>query len=288
MLNLEHVYKPSTVPEAVELLGQPGAVALAGGTGLNAEAPRGVRAVVDLSGLGLSYLRDRDGAVAIGATTTLAALAESPLLRAVADGVVAQAAHRSASSVLRNQGTVAGTLLSDPSGILAAALAGMEGEVVTYPAATPSETDPGDLRVAGFLARRRDLLQQRIVTELIIPRASLARRARLDLVARTPSDRPIVAACVVAQVAGGLFQSVAIALAGVGDHAGRATEAEHALAGQPVNGGLIGHAANLAAQSVRPRSDARGSAEYRREMVRVLVRRALDRLSAGNAAGAPG
>src|SRR5512140_3863772 len=99
MLNLETIHKPKRIEEALELLRQPGTVALAGGTALIAAGRRDVHAVVDLGNLGLAYIRESGGAVVIGATTRLAELVDSPLLRALATGIVAQGAHRSAASV---------------------------------------------------------------------------------------------------------------------------------------------------------------------------------------------
>jgi CO/xanthine dehydrogenase FAD-binding subunit len=107
MLNLKEIHKPTTIADALKWLQQPNTVVLAGGTQLIADKRRDVNAVVDLSALGLAYIRESDGAIVIGATTTLTTLAESPILRALANGIVAQAAHRSASSILRNQATSA-------------------------------------------------------------------------------------------------------------------------------------------------------------------------------------
>jgi carbon-monoxide dehydrogenase medium subunit len=70
----------------------------------------------------------------------------------------------------------------------------------------------------------------------------------------------------------------------------RALEAEATLEGQEVTPELIERAAELAVQASRPISDQRGSAEYRRHLVRVLTRRtlttALQRAQGGNATGA--
>src|SRR5512146_975449 len=122
MLNLSAIHKPTTIEDAVKLLQQPGAVALAGGTALIASRRDDVTVAIDLSQLGLTYIREDQGRVVLGATTTPAELAESPILRALANGVSAQAAHKSAASVLRNQATLAGTLISELDGVLAVAL----------------------------------------------------------------------------------------------------------------------------------------------------------------------
>lgn len=270
MLNLREIHKPTTLADALKLLQQPSTVALAGGTELIAGKRRDVRAVVDLSALGLSYIRERDGAIAIGATTTLAELAESPILRAVANGVLAQAAHRSAASVLRNQGTIAGTLITEPDGILAVALLALDAQV------TIVRKDTRLVALADFLSMRDDLLMMGLLTEIAIPMTNP--RASLQTVARTPSDKPIVSVCAAARIEDSVARDVRIALGGVADIAVRASAAEEALEGRTLNDAVIENAARTAAEGLTRHGDFRGSAEYRQEMAAVLTRRAVREL----------
>ncbi len=274
MLNLREIHKPTTLDDALKLLRQPNTVALAGGTQLIAEKRKDVRAVVDLSALGLAYIRDHDGAIAIGATTTLADVIESPILRAVADGVLAQAAQRTAASILRNQATVAGTLIGEPNGIFAVALAALDARVVTSPPLPPLTI--GDREFGAALNVR--LGQGALITEIVIPNATIGKRASLQTVARTPRDQPIVSVCASARVEGNVARGMCIALGGVAARAVRARAAERELEGVRLGETEIGNAARLVAQGLSPRGDYRGSAAYRREMAVVLTRRALREL----------
>ena len=291
MLNLQDIHEPKTIEDALRLLQQPGTVALAGGTQLIADKRRDVRAVVDLSALGLTYIRENAGAIAIGATTTLAELVESPILRAMANGVVAQAAHRSAASVLRNQATIAGTLIAEPDGILAVVLLAMDARITSspFPPFLLGEWVGGEV---GFLARRAELLSQgALVTEICVPTTNP--RASLQTVERTPRDKPIVSVCAAAriEILRGVYteqseraqndkvaRDVRIALGGVGETAVRASAAEQALEGQTLSDAVIESAARTAAEGLTPRGDVRGSAEYRQEMAVVLTRRAVKEL----------
>ena len=281
MLNLNEIHKPTTLADALTLLQQPNTVALAGGTQLIANKRRDVRAVVDLSALGLAYIRERDGAVAIGAMTTLAQAAESPILRALANGVLAQAAHRTASSILRNQATIAGTLIVEPDGVLAVALLALDARV-TSPPSPPLLLGEGAGGEVGFLARCAELLKRgTLVTEIVVPMTNP--RASLQTVARTPSDKPIVSVVASAQILRSaqndkVARDVRIALGGVGDIALRASAAEKALEGQTLNDAVIENAAHAAAEGLSPRGDFRGSAKYRKEMAVVLTRRAVGEL----------
>jgi CO/xanthine dehydrogenase FAD-binding subunit len=272
MLNLREIFRPKTIDEALHLLARPDTAALAGGTELIASRRRDVRAVVDLNNLGLAYIRDQNGAVAIGATTTLANIAESPMLRAVANGVVALAAHRTASSLLRNQATLVGTLIAEPTGILATALVAMEVTLALVP--SPPEKD-GTVKVTDFLARRRELLEGALVTKVVIPTWVLTRRAALETVARTPGDKAIVAICASVELGDGVVRSAAIAMGGVGETAVRAAGTERMLLGQPLSDEVIVSLTPEAMERIVPLSDYRGSAEYRREIARVLMARAL-------------
>ena len=103
--------RPTSLDEALTLLEQPGAAVLAGGTDLAGQVDRGIRApslYVDLQATGLDGMAAEDGGIVIGATTTLAELAASELVRPYA--AVAAAAGSAASQPLRNQGTVGGNL----------------------------------------------------------------------------------------------------------------------------------------------------------------------------------
>lgn len=103
--------RPTSLDEALELLTDPGAAVLAGGTDLAGQVDRGIRApslYVDLQAAGLGGIRAEGDGLEIGATTTLAELAASELLETYA--AVATAAGLAASPLLRNQGTVGGNL----------------------------------------------------------------------------------------------------------------------------------------------------------------------------------
>jgi carbon-monoxide dehydrogenase medium subunit len=239
----------------------------------------------------LTYIRENAGAIAIGATTTLAELVESPILRAMANGVVAQAAHRSAASVLRNQATIAGTLIAEPDGILAVVLLAMDARITSSPF-PPFLLGEGVGGEVGFLARRAELLSQgALVTEICVPTTNP--RASLQTVERTPRDKPIVSVCAAAriEILRGVYteqseraqndkvaRDVRIALGGVGETAVRASAAEQALEGQTLSDAVIESAARTAAEGLTPRGDVRGSAEYRQEMAVVLTRRAVKEL----------
>lgn len=78
---------------------------------------------------------------------------------------------------------------------------------------------------------------------------------------------------------GDVVSQAGIALTGVGGSTIAATDAAAALTGRPLTADSIGEAASLAAAAARPRTDHRGSAEYKRHMVATFVERILSRVS---------
>src|SRR5579884_2064899 len=85
-------------------------VPLAGGTYLLGHRDDSIQAVVDLRDLGLAYISEDARGIHIGAMTTLQSMADAPLLKELATGVLAQAAHASSSSrLIRNCATIGGT-----------------------------------------------------------------------------------------------------------------------------------------------------------------------------------
>ena len=86
----------------------------------------------------------------------------------------------------------------------------------------------------------------------------------------------------------GTVTRAGIALTGVGGSTISCTEAAQALTGQPLTAQTIEQAADLAAGAARPRTDHRGSAEYKRHMVRTFVVRILSRTGPAAAEQAAG
>ena len=85
---VEAFYRPDTVREALRLLqnGKNRARVVAGGTDLVVEADQSIRFLIDITHAGLSYIRRKGKACVIGATTTMAAIENSPVIRALAGG----------------------------------------------------------------------------------------------------------------------------------------------------------------------------------------------------------
>ena len=278
LINLKHYHRPRDVQNALYLLRRPQVrtVPLAGGSALIGSGDRSVEAVVDLQDLGLRYVRTAQDprTVSLGATATLADVSGSDAVRGLFDGMVAQAAHRSAGSVLRNQATIGGTVaVAGPADELLVALLACDAQVTVRADVVMV------LPLAEFLARRQGLLAAHaLITEVAVARPVTGTRAALERVARTPADSAIVCAAAVLSFDGETCSSARLALGGVSDTVLRVPTVEAMLAGRALSPELIKAAAETVEELIDPPGDFRGSGAYRKAMAGVLLGRALDKV----------
>ena len=272
---------PHSLDEAISLLHNGGddAKVLAGGQSLvplmklRFASPE---LVVDINNIpGLSYHRtDPDGTLRIGALCRHADLEQSDLLPG-AQPTMAAAAPLIADPIVRNRGTLVGSLChADPQGDWASVVVSLGGSVVAR--------GPGGRRtipVAEFVTGpfQNVLGPDEIAVEAVIPPAKGVRAGGYLKLERRVGDFATVGVAVSIETSGDTVTRAGIALTGVGGATIAATEAAQALVGQPLSASSIEQAAELAAAAAQPRTDHRGSAEYKRHMVRTFVERILSR-----------
>lgn len=274
--HLQAFYQPTSIREAVRLLRSGGrGRLLAGGTDLVVQGDRSIRFLVDITRLGLDYIRRKGNAWVIGATATMAALEQSPAIRALAGGILAQAASTCGSPQIRNMATVGGNLANaSPAADAAAPLLALDAIVVL-------ESPRGRRKVplVEFFSRPgKTVLNGALLAEIVIP--PLPRGGRLgwsfQKLGRIQNDIAVVNAAAGLQVDRSRRCTWArIALGAVAPTPMRARKAEALLVGRVLDEKAVGRASDAVAREVRPITDVRSSAEYRREMSRVLTRRAL-------------
>lgn len=268
-------HQPHTIKDAVRLLHKRGAETclVAGGTDLVLRAPRSVTALVDISRLGLSYIRREGRAVRIGATTTMAELENSGIIQRLANGILAEAAANCGGLQNRNLATIGGNLANaSPAADTATPLLALDAEVVLRGSRGAKRIPLAEF----FCGPHKSAAQGSLLIEIVIPAGKPRTAWSLQRLARSERDLAIV------NVAAGIqldrqnrCAGSRIALGAVAAQPIRARAAEAVLAGQTISRGLLESAATAAAQEISPITDVRASAEYRTEMTRVLVRRAL-------------
>lgn len=270
----------ASLDEAVSLLRQYGdrAHVLAGGTDLLVMAkeervnPEHLIDIKPIQGMG-EITWDGHRGLKIGALATIRAIERSSMVMEKAP-VVSQAAHLLGSVQIRNRATVGGNLCQAvPSAEMPPPLIALGATARIY-GPNGYRTIPLERLFVG--PRRTSLGRQELLVELEVPAMpSHTGSAYLRFSPRKAMDLAIASAAAMVRLDDGRCSDCRIVLGAVAPTPLRATKAEDTLRGERPGAGVIERAAELAAAEAMPISDIRASAEYRRELVKVLVRRTL-------------
>lgn len=279
-------HRPETLEEACRLLAaQPEAAILAGGTDLmvHLRQPwRGRRpaAVVNLKRIpDLAVIGVGDRSLRFGALVTLTALIEHPVVGAEYP-VLPFTALYMGSPAIRNLATVGGNLCNaSPAADLSPVLLALDAEIGIASTAGERRLSLAEL----FRGPGRTVLGPgELLAWIEIPRRPrewAVRYERLDV--RRAMDIAIAGAALAVRREGPRVAAARIALCAVAPTPLRVPAAEAALVAGGLSEAAIDGVAELAMVAARPISDVRATAEYRREMVGVLVRRGLTRIASG-------
>jgi carbon-monoxide dehydrogenase medium subunit len=221
---------------------------------------------------GLSGIREKDGKIEIGAGTVHHDVATSALLHQQCP-VVSDAAAEIGDPQVRNRGTLGGSLAhADPSADYPAVMLAVDADIHVK--------GPKGWRVAKARDFFKDLFTVDLAPDEIIAGAQFApvRAAAYAKLHQRASHYAIVGVAAALEVSSGKIRVARIGLTGAGSHAIRLTNVEEALAGQPLSKATIGAAAKLAGTDMKAvNADIHASEEYRRAMMPVFTRRALER-----------
>ena len=272
-------HAPGSLEEACQLLVQYGDKGrpLAGGTDLLVKMKQKVLEPDHLISLreigGLKYVSNEAGVIRIGALTELQQIADSDVIREKLP-ILAEAASQVGSVQIRNRGTLGGNICNaSPAADTVPPLICLGARVVIKSVKGDRETPVESFFVA---PGKVDLCEGEIVRELIIPiPGAHAKGVYLKLGRRKAMDISIVGAGALGSYRNRRFETVRLALASVAPTPIRAKKTEEILRDGVVDAQRISLAAREAASECQPISDVRGSASYRREMVKVLVEKAI-------------
>ncbi|NPA93167.1 MAG: hypothetical protein GXO56_05760 [Chloroflexi bacterium] len=277
----------ANLEDALEALSQYGEKArvVAGATDLMLELQRrvrrGVEVLVDVTRIaGLDQVTlDADGWVHVGPLVTHNQAVVSPVLRRYGFPL-AQASWGVGSPQIRNRGTIAGNLVTaSPANDTIVPLMAL-GAQVTLRSTRGERVVP----LAEFYTgvRRTVMAPDEMLTDIAFPAMRPNQRGVfLKMGLRQAQVISVVSAAVVLTFNGDVVEDARITLGAVAPTIIRAPEAEAALKGKRLDDEVIEKAARLASEAARPIDDLRASADYRRRMVAVLVKRGLQRLAEG-------
>jgi carbon-monoxide dehydrogenase medium subunit len=271
-------YAPTSLDEALEILDRRGEAAkvIAGGQSLVPMMKLRFAqpdALVDLNRLpGLEILTEDGGALRIGALVRHAICERSELLQG-RWRLLGAAAPQISDPLVRNRGTVCGSLAhADPQGDWGAVMLALRAEVVAR-GPTGERTIPIDDFLVGPFTT--SLEPNEIVTEVRVPDPGARSSGTYLKLERKVGDYATAAVATQLTFSNGTIEHAGIALTGVGAKNIRAEAAEEALAGAEPTDEAFAEAARLAAEAAEPHSDIRGTAEYKRNVVRVFTERGL-------------
>jgi carbon-monoxide dehydrogenase medium subunit len=228
--------------------------------------------LVDIARIpGLSGISEKDGMIEIGSTTTHHAVATSGLLQEKAP-VVADAAGEIGDPQVRHRGTLGGSLAhADPAADMPAVMVALDAEIHIKGPGGWRAVRAGDFFQDLFTV---DLAENEVIAAVKFAPVQAAAYAKLH---QKASHYAVVGVAASLEVGNGLVQSARVAVTGASTHAQRMLEVEAALIGKQPNQATFDAAAAVAGAGLGDiNSDIHASEEYRRAMVKVFTRRALE------------
>ena len=269
---------PSSLAEALSVLQERGddAKVMAGGQSLipllklRFSQPA---LVVDIGRLpGMADIKRDDGHVRIGALVRHVDVERSTELAKLVPLMV-EAVHWIADPLVRNRGTVVGSVChADPAGDWGSIMLALNAELVAQ-----SKSGERVIPVDGFFQGpfTTTLRPDEVVTAIRIPVPTGSAGGSYHKLERKVGDFATVAVSVQVELDGRKVKSAGIGLTSVGATNIKAKQAEKALVGHELKEDVIAEAARLAAAAAEPKDDIRGTAAYKKDVVRVFVQRGL-------------
>lgn len=279
--NLQEYYLPETNAAVVELLGKhpDGAMIISGGTFLHGLIARGlvtdVEALIDVSRLGLDYIKTESGRLKVGATTTFLQLhADADVQSNAAYGAIKDALTYPPPQVM-NSATLGGCVAAScPFFDLPVSLLALDGQVTAQ-----GKSSPRDIPLTEFFAGlfENALDEDEFVLEVSIPVPAEKSASAFIKLETNANDLAILNAAVLVTLdkKGKCSQARIYIGGGVGEAPVRAPSAEQVLEGRQLTDAECTEAGEAARADVDPLTDHRGTAAYRKYMAGVLVTRAL-------------
>ena len=270
--------EPTTLEEACGFIADNGdAKVIAGGTALLTLIKHGIftpKTLVNLSKIknGSAIAYDASAGLRIGALTKIYDVESSTVVRERYP-VLADACHVVANIRIRNMATLGGNLAhgdyqSDPPTVLIALEAGVE---------LVSRARTRQIKLSEFLRGSYEtaLEPDELVSAIVVPPADNSRGTYIKFTTGSSEERPCAGIAALARMTDGVCRDLRLVVGAVSPKPVRVHSGESMARGENLTPDLIERIATAAARSVDPIHDLRGSADYKRHLVHVLVRRAL-------------
>jgi aerobic carbon-monoxide dehydrogenase medium subunit len=263
--------KPKSIEEAILSLSD-GAKILAGGHSLIPALKLRLSrpsTLVDITGIGvLNGVKEEDGEIVIGSTSTHATIAGSHLIKTKLP-FFAEGASLIGDTQVRNHGTIGGSLAhADPGADWPALVLAADAVIEILGKKGKRRINAVDFFTGLFSTALQD---GEIITAIRIAVPAKGTKSTYQKFVQ-PASRFAMVGCAIVRYADG---KTAIAFTGVSDYAFRDSNAENALSGRPINDASINAAANVAVEDVNIMSDHYASESYRKHLAKVYLKKAL-------------
>jgi len=276
--------EPASLGEAIALLDPDDDAVrpVAGGTALMLMMKAGVFrpsrlvSLRKLARLNARIAMAKDGALSIGAMTSLALLERSPEVARAAP-VIPRAMRRLSNIRVRNVATIGGNLAhGDPHMDLPPILIALNAKVAVV-GANGAQAAERTIAVEDLFAGYFEtvLAKNELIAELHIPPQGKSRAAYIKVTTGSVEDWPALGVAVALEAEGSAVKSARVVVSAATEKATRLKGAERLLAGATVDEKVLARAGDAAAEEAECITDVRGSAAYKRELTRVYVGRAL-------------
>ncbi len=271
-------FSPSSIEEAVELLRRYGGEAkvLAGGTDLLVRMKQGVvrpKYLINIKGIKeLNFIEDRGDHVAIGAVTKLRSIEKSEIIRKHFTALY-EAVKSMAGVQIRNMATIGGNLCNaSPAADTAPPLLVFNARVRIIGGGGERVIPLKDF----FTGPGKTVLgSDELLAEVLIPKPEEPTGSAFIKIARVAMDLAKVSVAVAVRMEGNVFKDVRVAFGAVAPTPIRAYRTEDFLKGRELSEEVLEEAADIARGEVKPITDIRSTAEYRREVSGVILKDAL-------------
>ncbi len=271
---------PATLNEALTLLQQLGddAKVLAGGHSLIPMMKLRLASpghLIDINKISdLSFIKEEGGFVKIGALTREVELEESDIVKKKF-AIFIDATRLIADPQVRNMGTIGGNIAhGDAANDHPAIMLALRAEVIIASLAG-TRTVPIDEFFFGFYSTA--VQPGEILTEIRIPSPPKGTGSAYHKAERKAGDYAIAGVAVQLTLDGGVCKQVGIGLTNVNATPLRATRSEEVLKGQKITAELIEKAAQFASEDCDPSDDLRGSADYKRSILKTITKRMIQK-----------
>lgn len=270
--NVARFVRPPDLSAAVAAV-RAGAIPVSGGTDVMLHPPAQPADMVDLTVLPLAGIESYRGGVRIGATTTLTAMLGDPRVAAIAGGVIATMLVEVGSPLLRNRATIGGHLARGRLSDVIPVLLALDATITWNDGSAHTQS------LAGFYREGRHRTPL-IITSITIAEPPARSGSAFRKFSRTAFELAILnCACRLDLDDRGVITAARVVVGETPAVAASMNDVEVHLAGRPLTPELIVTAAQMAAAAVPARSDERATAEYRRVLTEVLVRRCLTEIA---------